>query len=78
MATVKGVFSKDVVVLIEFSLTELEKIKAAMDFCQLTYFGTDQYRMDAQEHFKKSFYSFVAEVIKDIKGEEATRDEQPR
>ena len=52
---VKGIYPKDVAVVVEFRASELEKIKMAMDDCKLTYFGPDQDKMDAQEFFKTNF-----------------------
>ncbi len=66
---VKGIYPKDVAVVVEFRATELEKIKMAMDDCKLTYFGPDQDKMDAQEFFKVNFYSFLTELVKTLKDE---------
>ena len=64
---VKGVYPKDVTVIVEFLASELEKIKLAMENCKLTYFGPDQEKMDAQEFFKNDFYSFVADLTQRLK-----------
>jgi hypothetical protein len=63
------VYPKDISVLVEFRATELEKIKTAMDDCKLTYFGSDQYKMDAQVFFKNTFYPFLTELLKSLKDE---------
>jgi hypothetical protein len=66
---VKGIYPKDVAVIVEFRASELEKIKVAMDDCKLTYFGPDKDKMDAQEFFKTNFYSFLTELVKTLKDE---------
>jgi hypothetical protein len=66
---VKGIYPKDVSVLVEFMASDLEKIHKAMDHCKLTYFGPDQEQMAAQDFFKNNFYSFLTELVKTLKDE---------
>jgi hypothetical protein len=66
---VKGIYPKDVAVLVEFRATELEKIKTAMDDCKLTYFGPDQGQDGCTGVFSKQLFSVFNGIGKSLKDE---------
>ncbi len=66
MPSVVSVQPRDIYVLVEFSIDEIQKILTVMDLIELNYDGTDKEQAEAKKYFVDKFYPFFKELKKEL------------
>ena len=61
------VVAKDVYILVEFSLKELEMIKFLMDRATIDYNGESDREAEAVEFLHQKFFPFLEQTVKQVK-----------
>ena len=69
MPAVINVQSRDIYVLVEFSLEEIQKIVKVMDLMQLNYDGTKKDDVEAQKYLVEQLYPFFKQTKKELMDE---------
>lgn len=62
--------AKDITIIFQMTLTELEKVKLALDLTEIKYSGNKEEERDASYYLTNVVYPFILETIEKIKGKE--------
>lgn len=62
--------AKDITVIFQMTLTELEKMKLALDLAEIKYSGNKEEERDASYYLTNVVYPFILETIEKVKGKE--------
>ena len=68
---VKGVYPKDVCVVLEVRLSDLKKLRESLDMCEINKLKVTTEQLEAARYLQEDFYPFLAQLIKDVEGHDA-------
>ena len=65
-----GIEAKDITIIFQMTLTELEKIKLALDLSEIKYSGDNEEERDASYFLTKTAYPFIVDTIEKVRGKD--------